>query len=86
MLDIKFETKRLFIEPMKNEDTAFIFQILNTEGWKKNTGDRKINTKEDATTDIEKIVNNPNYTYLVFKHKENQKALGLITLIKRDYL
>lgn len=35
MLDIKFETKRLFTEPMKNEDIDFIFQILNTEGWKK---------------------------------------------------
>lgn len=86
MHHLKFETERLFIEPMTKKDTDFIYQLVNTEGWLKNIGDRKVNTKEDATAYIEKIVNNSNYTYLVFKQKENQQPLGLVTLIKRDYL
>ena len=86
MQNISFETERLFVEPMKNEDSDFIYQLVNSEGWIKNIGDRNINNIEDAAHYIHKIVNNSNYTYLVFKLKETQKSLGLVTLIKRDYL
>ena len=33
MQNISFETERLFVEPMKNEDSDFIYQLVNSEGW-----------------------------------------------------
>jgi RimJ/RimL family protein N-acetyltransferase len=71
---------------MEMGDSEFMFELLNTEGWINNIGNRNINTLADATSYIEKINSNPNYLYLVFRLKETKHPLGLVTLIKRDYL
>lgn len=83
---INFTTERLSIEPMTNNHIDFMFEMLNTDGWIKNIGNRNIKTNDDAVAYIEKINANPNYSYLVFSLKENKLPIGLVTLIKRDYL
>lgn len=80
------QTNRLLITPLTERDSDFIFEILNTEGWIKYIGERNIKSIGDAALYIHKIISNPNYTYLVFKLKENKKPIGLVTLIKRPYL
>ncbi|MEO6304553.1 MAG: GNAT family N-acetyltransferase [Bacteroidia bacterium] len=79
-------TPRLLIEPLGLNDTDFIFQLLNTEGWIKFIGNKNIQSKEDANAYIKKITENKNYSYLVVRLKENKTELGIVTFIKREYL
>jgi ribosomal-protein-alanine N-acetyltransferase len=82
----KVETTRLFIEPLTTNDSHFIFELVNTEGWLTFIGNRNVTTQEDAVNYIQKILDNPNCTYYVFKLKGDNTPIGVVTLIKRDYL
>ncbi len=77
-------TTRLYFEPLAPGHAAFIEQLVNTDGWIKNIGDRNVHSNEDALRYIQKILDNPNCAYTVFKLKETNAALGIVTLIKRD--
>lgn len=79
-------TERLFIEQLSEADASFIFELLNTEDWIKYIGNRNINSPADAVTYIQKINENPDITYWSVKLRAPKAAIGLITLIKRDYL
>lgn len=80
------KTNRLFIEPLTLNDWSFILELVNTKGWLTFIGNRNVSTQEDAVTYIQKILDNPNCAYFVFKLKEDNTPIGVITLIKRDYL
>lgn len=80
------QTERLTIELLTLHDSAFILELLNTEGWLKFIGDRNVHSTEDAEKYIQRISDNSNYSYFVCKRKEDNTAAGVITLIKRNYL
>jgi RimJ/RimL family protein N-acetyltransferase len=80
------KTDRLLLEPLTTAYNNFIFELVNTDGWIKFIGNRNVNSAVDATAYIEKIINNPALVYWVIKLKENGTPIGIITLIKRDYL
>lgn len=48
-----WETERLIIRPTLEEDDAFIFQLLNSEKWINNIGDRSIHSTQDARNFIQ---------------------------------
>lgn len=79
-------TPRLLLEPLSLKEIPFIFELLNSEGWIKFIGTRNIQSQEDAAKYIQKILDNPDCLYLVFRLKESGQPVGLITLIKREYL
>jgi RimJ/RimL family protein N-acetyltransferase len=81
-----FETNRLLLQELNLEDAPFIYQLLNTEGWKKFIGDRNILTLQDAEKYISNVINNPNCNYWVVREKTHEVSIGIITFIKRDYL
>lgn len=86
MSDFNVKTERLFIRQLSEKDTCFIFELLNTAGWIQYIGNRNIYSESDALTYIQKINKNPNVTYLAVTLKEANTVIGLVTLIKRDYL
>ena len=47
-----YETERLFIIPTKEEDAAFIYELMNTPKFLKYIGDRNIKTVNDAANYI----------------------------------
>ena len=47
-MKIILETERLFLTEFTAEDTAFIIELLNSEGWLKYIGDRNVRTEEAA--------------------------------------
>jgi RimJ/RimL family protein N-acetyltransferase len=71
-------------------DSEFIIELLNTEGWIKYIGDRKVKTMADARLYLE---NGPLKSYqdnvfglrLVLL-KTNNKPIGMCGLIRREYL
>ncbi len=81
-----YKTERLFLNKLSSQDVDLIFELLNTAGWKKFIGDRNINSPEDAVNYIQKINSAPGITYWAVTLQEQQIPLGLVTLIKRDYL
>jgi len=81
-----YKTERLLLNKLSLHDADLIFELLNSEGWKRFIGDRNINTKEDAVNYIHKINNAPGITYWAVRLQEKQIPIGLVTLIKRDYL
>jgi RimJ/RimL family protein N-acetyltransferase len=81
-----YTTQRLFLHQLSLQDGEFIMELLNTPGWIQFIGDRNITSKEKAEEYIEKIMANPNVTYWVVRIKDKQIPIGLVTLIKRDYL
>lgn len=86
MSNIRIHTKRLFSKVLNHDDEDFIYNLLNTEGWKRFIGDRNINSIEDAQQYIEKIVTAENTDYYVIIEKETNTKIGLFTIIKRDFL
>ena len=78
------ETKRLKLRPISLKDAEFIIDLTNSKGWLNFIGNRNISTKEDAVNYIQKIINNANFYYTVFELKESQKAIGIVTFLKRE--
>jgi RimJ/RimL family protein N-acetyltransferase len=79
-------TARLSLNKLSVSDAAFIKDLVNTPGWLQFIGNRNVNSIEDAITYIHKILGNKNVIYWVVRLKESGTAIGIITLIRRDYL
>ena len=82
----KITTERLSLDILTINDHAFIRKLVNTEGWLKFIGDRKIYSDEDAIAYIEKINSMPDFTYWIVRLKETGEPIGIITFLKRIYL
>lgn len=81
---LNFETERLIIKPIQLGDASFIKNLVNSEGWLRNIGDRDIHSLEDAEAFIQKILDKPGYYYSTFEDKETKATLGIITFLNRD--
>jgi [ribosomal protein S5]-alanine N-acetyltransferase len=81
-----YATARLSLSKLQLSDSIFIQQLVNTEGWIQFIGDRNIHTEEAAIAYIEKLLNSAHITYWVVRLKEDPIPIGVVTLIKRDYL
>lgn len=62
--DPTYETERLIIRPTTIADAAFIWEVMNTEGWLKYIGDRGVKTVDDAKN------------YILDKMRPQQERLG----------
>lgn len=82
----EFYTSRLYIRILSKQDVSFIYNLLNTQGWIKFIGDRKIHSLVDAEDYIEKISSDPDSTYWTIMTKANDIPIGVLTFIKRSYL
>lgn len=79
-------TDRLLLEPLSGNDSDFIMELVNTNGWIKFIGNRNVHSKIDAVAYIKKIISNQNIIYWTVKLKDEGSIVGIVTLIKRDYL
>jgi len=80
----QLETHRLLIRPISIDDNQFIFKLMNSEGWLKYIGDRKIGDSLDAKNYIQKILDKSGYYYHVCELKETKEPFGIITFLKRE--
>jgi len=65
-------------------DAEFIIDLVNSDGWLKFIGDRKVSNINDAENYIQKILDNPSYYYSVFELKNSGKAIGIVTFLNRE--
>ena len=91
MKEIKtFETERLILKPTSEEDSKFIFELLNTPKWIKYIGDRNIKTIDNAKDYIKtkmlpqlERLGYSNYTII---RKVDKQKMGTCGLYDRDGL
>lgn len=81
------ETERLILREFTLADAAFILQLLNTEAWLKNIGDRNVKTLEQAEI---YLLNGPIKSYAengfglcMIEIKEGGFPAGMCGIIKR---
>ncbi|WP_316841174.1 GNAT family N-acetyltransferase [Pedobacter gandavensis] len=79
-------TSRFSIDPLTLNDAPFILELLNTPGWKKFIGERNVNDLPDAIAYVQKIMDNPSVSYFVVRVHNSKTAVGVLTVIKREYL
>jgi RimJ/RimL family protein N-acetyltransferase len=84
------ETGRLWLSELTLDDTRFIIELLNSPGWIRFIGDRNVKTEEQAVSYLE---NGPLKSYLengyglyLVEKKEDQQAIGMCGLLKRETL
>jgi ribosomal-protein-alanine N-acetyltransferase len=80
------ETERLALRRMEITHSEFIFELLNTPDWLRFIGDRNVKSEGDAQNYIKRINLNPSTTYWVITLKENSVPVGIVSLVKRDFL
>ncbi len=84
------ETKRLQLREYTLRDAPFIYELMNSEGWLKYIGDRKIHTVKDAEAYIEKsylpCYKDPGYGAFIVELKETGTPIGSCGLYKRKDL
>jgi RimJ/RimL family protein N-acetyltransferase len=61
-----------------------MLELVNTEGWLKYIGDRKVHTVTDAEAYIQRILDNPLYFYHVIEMNDTTDPVGIISFLKRD--
>ncbi|MEZ5012728.1 MAG: GNAT family N-acetyltransferase [Chitinophagales bacterium] len=84
------ETERLLLRPFTQEDAAFVLELVNTEGWLKNIGDRGVHTLEDAEaylqTRIISAYEKYGYGLNALIQKTDDTLIGMVGLVNRDSL
>jgi [ribosomal protein S5]-alanine N-acetyltransferase len=87
---VKIETERLRLRELTIKDAGFIRELVNEPAWKKNIGDKKVNSVADAAL---YILNGPIASYkrhgfglYLVELKETGNPIGICGLIKRDTL
>ncbi len=86
MFSQRIQTDRLQIEELSHADASFLIELVNTPGWLEFIGNRNVYTLFDAQNYIQNILDNENYRYWTVKLQNTNTPIGLISLIKRDYL
>lgn len=79
-------TDRLYLKGLHTDDAPFMLELVNTPGWLQFIGDRNIRNGDDALGYINRILANPDVHYWVVRIAGQGIPIGVITLIKRDYL
>lgn len=85
--DKNISSPRLTISPITAKDAKFVIHLFNTSGWLKYIGDRNIHTIAAAEDFISNVVANSNAAiWTVCTREKTTLPIGIITLVKRDYL
>lgn len=81
-----FTTERLQLNLIHQANSEFILKLVNTAGWIQFIGDRNVHSVDDAKSYIAKLLNTKHLSYWIISTKHEPEPLGIISLIKRDYL
>jgi len=81
-----FHTERLSLIPLNVDDATFIYHLVNTKGWIQFIGDRNILNVDLSKIYIQQLLDNVNINYWVVYLKKEKIPIGVVTIIKKDYL
>jgi [ribosomal protein S5]-alanine N-acetyltransferase len=79
-------SERLRLNRLGTSDAAFIFDLVNTDGWLRFIGDRNVRSLAEAEAYVDRMNTSENVTYWVVRKKHEESRLGVVTFMKRAYL
>jgi len=82
----EIQSERLNLSKLREEDAAFVQRLVNTNGWLQFIGDRNVHSFDDAVAYVRRISSSPDIYYWVTSVKKTTTPIGIVTLIKREYL
>jgi RimJ/RimL family protein N-acetyltransferase len=85
-MPLAYTTPRLEIHTLNLSDFQFIRELVNTPEWIKFIGERNVKSDEDAKIYIQKLLDHPAIHYWVVRLRETETRIGVVTLIKKQYL
>jgi ribosomal-protein-alanine N-acetyltransferase len=77
---------RIKLTAMAEANTVFIHTLMTSPDWLEFIGDRKIYSIPDAIEYIKKVQANPAVNFWVITNNMNGTPVGVVTIIKKDYL
>lgn len=86
------ETERLTLRKFvdNEEDGRFIMELVNTEDWIKNIGDRNVHSMEDASNYIKgrlfKAYEKEGYGFFMMENKTTHEKLGTAGILIREHM
>ncbi|MEM7201935.1 MAG: GNAT family N-acetyltransferase [Planctomycetota bacterium] len=85
------ETERLRLRPVEPADALFLVRLLNEPSFLRFVGDRGVRTEAEARRAVVDMAPNPAArdglgVYLVSQRYELGEPVGIVSLLKRDYL
>jgi len=85
---MEITTDRLLVRNLNLDDASFIVDLLNTDAFKVNIGDRQVRTIADAEDKISNFYTTgyPMYGLFVVELSATGEAIGTVSYLKRDYL
>ncbi len=86
MVQSPLETERLTLRPIQEKDARFLVRLVQSEGWLRFIGERKIAGPGEAEAYIRNLLGDPSKDYYVITLKEDREPIGILTYIQRDYL
>lgn len=81
-------SERLLVRELTLEDASFVVELLNTDAFKVNIGDRQVRTIAQAEDKIQNFYTTgyPKYGLFVVCLKNSNEVIGTVSYLKRDYL
>jgi [ribosomal protein S5]-alanine N-acetyltransferase len=79
-------SERLSISALEQDDAPFMYQLLNSEGWLTFIGSKNIDNLAAAENYVSRVYENGPINYWKVVRKEDGMRLGIMTLLKKDYL
>ena len=85
-----FETANLSVREFNLDDSDFIYDLVNTDGWKRFIGDRNVSDREGALNYIKTALldsyTKNGYGGWCVSIKETNEPIGMCGLFPRDFL
>lgn len=80
--------QRISIRDMQESDADFMLELLNSQGFIDNIGDRQLRTKEQVLDKINTAytIEYPDYGLYTVVDKQTNLPLGTVSYLKRDHL
>ncbi len=85
-MKVTLTSERLSLQLLQPADAEFIFELVNTPAWIRFIGDRNVASLEKAERFIYSVINNVNVDYWVVRLRDENIPVGIVSLVKRDYL
>lgn len=82
----QINTENLSIRLITLANATFLRELVNTESWLQYIGERHLHDDEKAKEYIQSKLDDNSCQYWVVYLKDTPTAIGMITLIQRDYL
>lgn|GEM_PF-3030361 len=80
------QSNRLLLQLLPLTDADFLGNLVSTRDWIGVIGNRDLNSESAVLKYTQSILDHPEVIYLMVRLKDSKTPVGIISLVKREYL